>query len=251
MSLFSYEQNLKTVNLNKVEYLTMTKISELLIEKGAIIFGGFVRDKYIHDNYASIYYDKHNGKDSQYDDKNHIPDTKHRLLVPKDIDVFIRGTEDQVKEVYSFIRTNGFTVEIKTSRTIYGAFDNINQQKIVVKTVSGLGFPIMKIDLDVLFSSDDNVKPPFKRLDLWCNSLIMDKTGITFSNQTGSIVDDWNLFDRKIFEIQILGDLLKFETHRVDLTDEGTDEQIIKNKKMIANRIELMEKRGWNIKEEI
>ena len=249
MSLFSYEQNLKTVNLNKVQYLVMTKISELLLEKGAMIFGGFVRDKYIHDHHATLYYNKYEGSDSQYDDKDHVPETKHRLLVPKDIDVFIRGTEEDVKEVYAFITASGFTVDINHRRKIYGAFDNIHQQKVVIKTMSNLGFPVIKIDLDVLYSSDEKVKPPFKRLDLWCNSLIMDKAGITFSNQTGSRVDNWNPFDRKIFEIGILSEILNLKTHAVELTDENTNEQSIKNKQMITRRIEVMQERGWIVKD--
>lgn len=245
MSLFLYEQETQTVNLSKVKYLTMTKISELFIKKGAIIFGGFVRDKLIHDHYASAYYNEHEGEDIKYSDPNHSPETKHRLLVPKDIDLFIRGTEEHVEEIYSFIRSNGFMIEIKIQRKIYGAFDNINQQKIVIRTVNQFGFPPILIDVDVLFSSDDKVKPPFKRLDLWCNSLLMDNTGITFSDQTGSRIDDWNLFDRKLFEIGLLEKLLKFETCEVELMKEGADEQIVKNKKMISNRIDLMKKRGW------
>lgn len=250
MALNLYEQNFKTVNLNRVKYLTMVKISELLIEQGAVIFGGFIRDKLIHDHYASIFYER-NRDDDQYDDSSYDHETKHRLLVPKDIDVFIRGTEEQVKEIYSFIRTKGFNVVIKRYGKIYGAFDNINQQKIVISNESVLGLPVMKIDVDVLFSSDCEVKPPFKRLDLWCNSLLMSKDGITISNQTGTRVDEWDIFGRKIFEIELLSDILKFKTYEVDLIDEKIDEQSIKNKKIITNRIELMVKRGWEVKEKI
>jgi hypothetical protein len=250
MALNLYEQNFKTVNLNKIKYLTMVRISELLIEQGAIIFGGFIRDKLIHDHYANIFYER-NRDDDKYDDISYDHETKHRLLVPKDIDVFIRGTKEQVNEIYSFIRTKGFNVVIKRYGKIYGSFDNINQQKIVISNDSILGLPVVKIDVDVLFSSDCEVKPPFKRLDLWCNSLLMSKDGITISNQTGTRADEWDIFSRKIFEIEILSDLLNFKTCKVDLVNEKTDEQSIKNKKIITNRIESMKDRGWEIKEKI
>lgn len=249
MSLFSYEQLFKSVNLNKVKYLTMVEIANLLIEQGATIFGGFVRDKYIHDHYASIFYEK-GLNENEYDDATYDPETKHRLLVPYDIDVFVKGDEEEIEKIYSFIKEKGFKVEIKKRKVIYGAFENIKQQKVVIRTKGGLGSPYAKIKLDILYSSED-VKPPFKRLDLWCNSLLMDQNGITISNQTGSHVDNWDLFSRKKVEIEILDSLLKFETRRVEFVSEPTDEQSIKNKKMINNRIESMEKRGWKIKEEL
>lgn len=264
--MFSYKQNIQTINLDRVKYLTMVKISELLIEKGAIIFGGFVRDKLIHDHYANLYYQNKMGCDSKYSDENHNPETKHRLLVPNDIDVFVRGTEEKIEEVYSYLKTNGFEVEIKIRKKIYGAFDNINQQKIVVKTKNFCGLPTIKIDLDILYSSDDAVKPPFKRLDLWCNSLLMDKNGITVSDQTGSRIDHFNLFERKLVEIEIIKDLTNFKTKEVNVLENifGDEESIVKpdkketvfmngvfcpliNEKIITKRIKGMKKRGWEI----
>jgi len=245
MSLFSYNQDFKVVNLNKVKYLTMVKVGDLFMEKGAIIFGGFIRDKYIHDHYANLFYDKKMDKD-RYTEVDYDPDTKHRLLVPKDIDVFIKGTDEDIEEVYSFIREKGFNIEIKKRKVIYGAFDNVNQQKIIIRFQSEIGLPRPKIELDVLYSTAD-VKPPFGRLDLLCNGLLMDKNGIYFSNKTGSRIDYWGFFDRKILEIEVLNGLLKFETRKVELITE-TKEQSTKNEKMIANRIELMELRGWKIK---
>jgi hypothetical protein len=222
--------------------MTMMKISELLIEQDAIIFGGFVRDQYIHTHYADAFYrDARDRK--KYDDEDYHPETRHRLLIPKDIDVFIKGNEDDVQKVYSSLEPYGFEVIIKRLKRIYNRFEHIGHQKVTIhKHV--LGLPVVKIDLDILFSLDD-VRPPFKRLDLWCNSLIMDKTGIRLSDQTGSPVDNWTHFDRKKFEIQILQDILKFETIKVDFDEE----QGKKNKETIRIRTESMKNRGWIIKD--
>ena len=244
MSLISYAQYSQIVNLDKVKYRMMVKIAELFVEQGAIIFGGFVRDKYIHDCYARIFYKNENTNEDGYGDESYDPETKHRLLVPKDIDVFVRGNEDDVRKIYSFITEKGFSVRIKRSKVFYGLFKDIHQQKVSIKTMSEIGLPTIQIELDVIYSSDD-VKPPFNRLDLWCNSLLMDKNGITVSNQTGSKVDNWEPFGRKILEGEILRDLLKFETKKTEFNSKGLNEQII------IDRIESMKKRGWIIKEEL
>ena len=239
-----YPQVHKTVNLRKIKYMTMMKISELLIEQGAIVFGGFVRDTYIHNYYADAFYRDARDK-KQYDDENFHPETRHRLLIPKDIDVFFKGNEDDVQKIYSSLEPYGFEVVVKRLKRIYHRFENIGHQKVTIhKRV--LGLPVIKIDLDVLFSLDD-VRPPFKRLDLWCNSLIMDKTGIRLSDQTGSCVDHWSPFDRKKFEIEILRDILKFETIKVEF--DFDNEQSDTNKETIRIRTESMKNRGWKIKD--
>lgn len=241
-STIMYPQAHKTVNLRKIKYMTMVKISELLIEQGAIIFGGFVRDTYIHNHYADAFYRDARDR-NQYDDEDYHPETRHRLLIPKDIDVFIKGTEENVQKVYSSLELQGFDVVVKKLKRIYNRFEHIGHQKVTIHKQT-LGLPMVRIDLDVLFTLDD-VRPPFKRLDLWCNSLLLDKNGIRLSDQTGSRVDDWTHFDRKKFEIEILQDILKFETIKVEFEEEQSD----KNKEIISRRTESMENRGWTIKE--
>lgn len=242
-----YKQDFKTINLSKVKYLTMTRLSALLIEQGAIIFGGFVRDMIIHNHYALAFYDNSVGQD-KYDDESYDTETKHRLLVPNDIDVFVKGNEEEVGKLYEFIRTKGFFVEIKKRRAMYSIFDNIYQHKIVIKTQKVTGLPSIKIDLDILYSSEDNIKPPFKRLDLLCNSLLLDNNGITVSDQTGTRFDLMNHFERKLLEKSILDDLLTFDTQKVLLVEQKDADQMIKNKEIIYYRIQGMVERGWKVK---
>jgi len=73
----------------------------------------------------------------------------------------------------------------------------------------------------------------------------MDKNGIRLSDQTGSRVDCWTHFDRKKFEIEILQDILKFETIKVEFDEEQSE----KNKEIISRRTGSMENRGWTIKD--
>jgi hypothetical protein len=265
--MFDYEQDLQTINLNKVKFLLMARIERLLLENGAIIFGGYVRDKLIHDHHATLFYQQNRLKGKKYSDPSFHPETKHRLLIPKDIDVFIRGTQQEVDEIYSKLTDQGFRVEVKHRKKIYGVFDDINQQKVVVYALQQLGFPSIKIELDVLYSSKPDVKPPFGRLDLWCNGLLLDKNGITLSNQTGSCLDRANGVDRKLFEIEIINDLLKFRSKSVrkeTLDSEDQEETCgpqTKNKMVLMNgvfcpvitedliskRITSMKQRGWTI----
>ena len=52
-------------------------------------------------------------------------------------------------------------------------------------------------------------------------------------------------------KIKILSDLLKFETHPVDLIDRKVSEENHRVDTIISNRISCMEDRGWKIKEMI
>ena len=74
-------------------HISSRKLAETLVDLGAIIFGGYIRDKIIHDHYCNLFIDRNNGHGYlNYDETNVDVKTLPRLLVADDIDLFIRVT---------------------------------------------------------------------------------------------------------------------------------------------------------------
>lgn len=67
----------------------MSCVEQAARSAGATIFGGFVRDKIIHDHFASEFY-KTGSSLSKYNDPLFMPETfSKRTIIPKDIDMFM------------------------------------------------------------------------------------------------------------------------------------------------------------------
>lgn len=250
----------------------MTQISDIVIKFGGYIFGGFVRDKCIHDHYAEMFYNKYNGKDAEksstdididkrklgekYSDPTFDVETKYRLLIPNDIDVFIEGTIDDVEKFYIELQKAGFFVIRKKKTTKYFTTKKVNQQKIFVKSQLDIGLKL-DIEMDVLYAlplKPETILPPFGNLDLLCNSLIMDSKGIHFYTEnfgTTEEVDysEMNPYQKKMKEFEIFQNnlLLKSEIIYYDNTNDPMTEQKKQGRKIRFNRILNMQIRGWTL----
>jgi hypothetical protein len=246
-----FSQQTSIVNLNKVKYMMMNRLSIILTDKNAIIFGGFVRDRLIHDYFAIKFLQKSSNDRDKFDDETYDPETKGRLLVSKDIDLFLEGDESSVEELYNVLRQEGF--HVTTSRVRKQYFENINvkQQKVCVRILNAheMGLTNIEIELDVLFSTEDGIRPPFGRLDLECNAFLMTNKGISLSNQTGTYLDRICSFQHKRNEFEILEKMVKFEADVAILDKDGGDieKHAIRNRIIRFNRIILMQERGWKI----
>jgi len=63
-----FTQQTSTVNLNKVKYMMMDRLSEIITNSNAIIFGGFVRDRMIHDHFAVKFMENEGNDQEKFDD---------------------------------------------------------------------------------------------------------------------------------------------------------------------------------------
>ena len=96
----------------------MDRLSEILVNNNAIIFGGFVRDRFIHDHFARKFIEKFGHEDDKmekFDDEFFDSETKGRLIVPKDIDLFIEGDENDIEKLYEVLRGEGFHVSTRNN----------------------------------------------------------------------------------------------------------------------------------------
>ena len=88
--------NVTTNILNKVDWKFKNNLINFCIRNGAKIFGGAVRDKYIHDLHSTKFYElKHPVSpvitiDFLYNDRSYHPELYGRWVIPNDIDVSIK-----------------------------------------------------------------------------------------------------------------------------------------------------------------
>jgi hypothetical protein len=88
----------------RAKWKLTNKAIEIIVDNGGIIFGGAVRDKYLHDRHAQKFYEHvktlNYAEDSRtatnlYQDRRVRPDLYGRFVVPKDIDAYIDINEQQ------------------------------------------------------------------------------------------------------------------------------------------------------------
>src|SRR5665648_436728 len=121
-----YRQRTIEVNLNRPTYCFMRKLALRIVNYGAVIFGGAPRDFYIHNHYAKLFEELAaprtetqlaNGMEDGYyefSDPNDLPGTAHRLLIPRDLDIFIKGDEDEANKFLAYLDQLGYDVEALT-----------------------------------------------------------------------------------------------------------------------------------------
>ncbi len=91
-------------------------IANIILKNNGIIFGGWVRDSYLHDKYSQDYYSLNISNDilhnpEFYNDKSFYPNLSNRTLIPKDIDAFMTELNfNKFKEDIIKNKLNGFIV---------------------------------------------------------------------------------------------------------------------------------------------
>jgi hypothetical protein len=246
-----FKQTTQEVFIDRARYMTIKELIKILIDNGVIIFGGCVRDMLIHDKYARDFYAEGFDQDTFHDEKSH-PESKYRLLVPGDIDCFVHGDDITVAELYETLRTKGLDINVRKRKNFYFEDKNVNQHKVKVRIANmhKYGLPNIEIDMDVLFSDDVKLMPPFGRLDLMCNAFIMDKHGVRLSTQTGTYLDLQSPLGLKLVEMDILQKMFRIETETADMypgDDNSMTQQSIRRRKIRVERILNMQQRGWEI----
>lgn len=243
------EQKLLLLNLNKSQYLLQERIATFFLDHGGIIFGGYVRDKILHDRHAETFYGtwKDSEDISKYTDVNFHPSTIYRLLLANDIDVFIRKDGAYIDSLYEELRKDGFSVLRTIIKSQYFFEIPIIHHKLEIKPSIAFGLPI-KLKVDLLFTTMD-CYPPFGQGDLMCNAFVMDQYGIKMSNETGSGVGVCGAIKRKTIEIETFEALLELKTEiiRIEQDEDLFTPRAILKRKIKFSRILDMQLRGWKI----
>lgn len=161
----------------------MRQIEECVLLSDGIIFGGYVRDKIIHDHYATEFYNVESSND-KYEDITYHPETKLRTHLPNDIDCFI--PHNNIPKFKELMKKKMLHISDKGTKPAKIYFtdikDNLEHTRLTVqfkmnRVVRSIMFEqnlMTEVEIDVIHSPDNSVTdPPFGTIDFECNSLLI------------------------------------------------------------------------------
>jgi len=232
------------INLKREDRAFSNKIKSVALSCNGIIFGGAVRDNIIGCHYRDLFIKRE--KDFKlYWDKEYDVETKFRLMVPNDIDVYFRAENNSasfLNKLREFIKDYcgkiTITDDANFTRLNYSSLSRflkhriINISVIIGRTMFSRGYKLhCKIDLvePISMNSSSNlqsidyhnfirtVEPPFNNLDFLCNSFIMEKNSsghiITrISNSTGTPIDSMVYTEKMRYSLAIIDDIVNLRT---------------------------------------
>lgn len=218
-----------------IKYIGYNKLLENVYKHNGIVYGGFVRDRFISDHFANLYICQNEKEcldckqekkftncrncDANFWDKNHKPETNQRLLLPDDIDIcFYNECEvdrfvNSLRNVTEFHKI--FDDHLFDSNYISQGVKKIRQISICI-TVGNIPFISKGTNIilyaDIVIPLDNKLEPPFNCLDMLCNGFIMKKNIVRISNNTGTFIDKQGMYKRQIISDEIIQDLQQFKT---------------------------------------
>jgi len=186
--------------INKTKWKMMLAIESAILENGGNIFGGYVRDKIIHDSEADQFYDYMN-KDGvapgsaefqyKYNDLSLYPDCKGRCIIPSDIDCFMDFSS--IKNMMETLKKKKFELKVKKSgpanlyffeRSQDNNIASLDHTKLVVKfdchdLVNEMFCMFdFQIEVDIIHSKSERNIDMYdvlsSNIDFECNSLIIN-----------------------------------------------------------------------------
>jgi len=211
---------------DRIKYILFENIKKSVFENNGIIFGGFVRDMIISDHYKNIYNSRNQYDIHKFWNKYYQPETAARAIVAQDMDICMYTEEDVSNflialqnefnnEVgYANVSSSDLTV---TDENCYFNLPIKMHKKINYKIIIGK-IPYvysgieLSFDFDIIIPINSKILPPFKKLDFLSNVFIMNKQGVTMSNNTGTIIDTMSILQKQKISSIIMNDIVEFKT---------------------------------------
>ena len=222
----------------------INRVKSIGLNSSGILFGGVVRDDIIGTHYRKLFIDKDLDFD-KYWDYNYDIETRKRLIIPKDIDIFFKNENNStafIKEVQKLVHrfngnisisvNNNFNHLRYTSNYIFLKHKKLHIYLTVGNSLTNRGIRLT-LDVDIIevdnnrssmdnmnyLSEIDKIEPPFFNLDFLSNIFISEKINSSIntrvSNCTGTPVDDM-IFSNKIkFSAKIVDDIINMRTQFV------------------------------------
>jgi hypothetical protein len=201
------------MSTEKIKWKLMQQIVGSIQTTQGIIFGGYVRDRIIHDHYADLFYQNSENQNYRYGDPLFKPESLLRLLIPNDIDCFMHSS--QIIVFKNILENNLLKIqEIHDAIPCSIYFPDVGPHILHTKwKITFATNPILKellkfkqieVAIDILHSDIPNLKPPFGTIDFECNGIILtsdndyklaDNIGKNLSpkdklNKINSIIED-------------------------------------------------------------
>jgi len=240
------EQNEKEIINRKIIYQwkMIKNIIHDLVNLGATIFGGALRDIILHNLHAQKFYKLQNiNKNLVYSNIEDSPETIGRLIMPKDIDLIIHETK--LKRIIDYLSSKYYISKIKEG-DLHEYFDsNIEPNILYMYKYKILNFSYednIIIDLDIIVSKisleHKQPIPPFTTPDFICNCLLLNKEkGIFISEKylNYNIITSCFHFEKII----ILNKIINSIDNKTAIIDEYCNPPFY--------RINKMFNKGWKI----
>jgi len=233
----------------------INRVKIIGLNSSGILFGGVVRDDIIGTHYRKLFIDKKLDF-GKYWDYNYDIETRNRLIIPKDIDIFFRG-ENNTTLFINEVRKLAMKFNGNVSVTINSNPNHINYTTncpflkhktlhlfLIVGnslTQSGirlhLNIDIIEIDsnrngMDNLryITEVNRLEPPFFNTDFLSNIFITERSNsmiITrMSNCTGTPLDEMVFSNKMQFSAKIITDIINMRTYLVSKIDYFNAEYI-------------------------
>lgn len=179
-------------SVNRTLWKMMIQIMNAAFATGASMFGQGVADYYIHDHFANEFYNKCKADfvedvEEKYADPDFMPETRGRLILPRDLDFFMNT--DDIKKFLVKLGQIGYSVKSKYNSVYDDHMLSGTQIKHITYTVTfNIPFILLehvndankfKVDIDIIHDTDISIHNiPVKPLDMICKCLIItpDKT---------------------------------------------------------------------------
>ena len=188
-------------------------LRKIVLESNGVVFGGAIRDEIIRDYYAKKFYEN-GGTSKEYNDASVLPEYDHRLLVPRDLDIYFKNDES-LADFSSRLHRNGFKMfNNPNTRPLYD-LHGVRKHTLTVTRVIGKTFTftgvVLSVKVDVIVNHGLHLEPPFNKLDFSCNSLVEDKSGIRLSHNTGTSIDGMNAVQKSIAFAKIVDEIISLQ----------------------------------------
>ena len=266
----------KIININatREKRSLFNRVKTIAMNSNGILFGGVVRDDIIGKHFRSKFIRKDLDID-KYWDPTYDVETKHRLIIPSDIDVFFRTenhsnafqnplrefvkdfnghiniTDDLNFRQFDYSTTNPYlkhkiiTLSIRIGRTLFESGVVINLKVDLIEICSAHA---SSANNRSFISFTSTIEPPFNNLDFLSNVFIMERSSsgefsVRLSNSTGTPIDRMSFSEKTHVSAMIIDDMINFRTQFVRNVDGYSSEFIncFRILKMISKPI------PWNI----
>ncbi len=243
--------------MQKVKRTAYTKLEDIAFDHQGIIYGGYVRDTLIHDEFSERFHrlfpDDLLPTQGKYWDKSFSPDTAKRLIVPNDMDVCFY-TEASVDSFIADVKKVPEFSKLYMSDVTHIKYYSTKIERIkhlcIHLTIGRIPFiddgATVIIAVDVILRKQNTCcEPPFNNLDMLCNGFIKTKDGVRLSKNTGTVIDRYTEFERIQVATGIMRDAINGKTHLCFSKNCIADEASVNFNLNAMQRISKMHKMGW------
>jgi len=187
-----------------------------ILQSNGYIFGGYPRDKIIHDHFAKQFY-QNNGTTDKYEDSTFNPESyKGRITLPQDFDIVMASGDIEI--LINCMKDNGLYVSRVDDKIGYKKIkDGFSYSKLKISPyihriiLETMNTQPTSVQVDIIHKNDFDWPRDcdFSTFDFRCNSLVITPSGIY---DMITMKDFRNTIKNEIIQ-DIIQEILLFEAH--------------------------------------